>query len=52
MDSFGLDEEAENDCGAGKSSLEPEYVTPAAEGDDDTSDKWSWPSKHIVDVGG
>ena len=41
VDGFGLHEEAESYRGAGQGSLEPENITPATEGDDDTSDKWT-----------
>ena len=51
VDGFGLHEEAEDYCGAGKGCLEPEYVAPGAEGDDDASDEWTWSRQHNANVG-
>lgn len=45
MDGLWLDEEAEDDCGTGQGCLQPEDVSPGAEGDNDASNKWALSSQ-------
>ena len=47
MDCLWQKKETQHDSETGKSSLEPKYIPPSSEGDNDTTEEWtkSWPDQ-------